>query len=86
MQDNGAHIFFCGLKGMMPGIQDMLQRVAKVSVSPCSRSTRCSNKFAIAPGMPTDYCGFGRAQVSPGPYSAAVCADLSLFMFQLVWA
>jgi ferredoxin--NADP+ reductase len=27
--DNGAHIFFCGLKGMMPGIQDMLQRVAK---------------------------------------------------------
>lgn len=26
--DNGAHIFFCGLKGMMPGIQDMLQRVA----------------------------------------------------------
>jgi ferredoxin--NADP+ reductase len=27
--DNGAHIFFCGLKGMMPGIQDMLERVAK---------------------------------------------------------
>ena len=25
---NGAHIFFCGLKGMMPGIQEMLQRVA----------------------------------------------------------
>jgi hypothetical protein len=29
-QDNGAHIFFCGLKGMMPGIQEMLERVAKV--------------------------------------------------------
>jgi len=42
VQDNGAHIFFCGLKGMMPGIQDMLQRVAKVSASPCSRSTLCS--------------------------------------------
>jgi ferredoxin--NADP+ reductase len=27
--DNGAHIYFCGLKGMMPGIQDMLERVAK---------------------------------------------------------
>ena len=27
--DNGAHIYFCGLKGMMPGIQDMLQTVAK---------------------------------------------------------
>lgn len=27
--DKGAHIYFCGLKGMMPGIQDMLQRVAK---------------------------------------------------------
>merc|ERR1711988_206878 len=26
--DNGAHIYFCGLKGMMPGIQEMLQRVA----------------------------------------------------------
>ncbi|PNH10491.1 Ferredoxin--NADP reductase, chloroplastic [Tetrabaena socialis] len=27
--DNGAHMYFCGLKGMMPGIQDMLERVAK---------------------------------------------------------
>jgi len=26
--DKGAVIYFCGLKGMMPGIQDMLQRVA----------------------------------------------------------
>jgi ferredoxin--NADP+ reductase len=26
---NGAHIYFCGLKGMMPGIQDMLQGVAE---------------------------------------------------------
>ena len=25
---NGAHIYFCGLKGMMPGIQDMLRGVA----------------------------------------------------------
>merc|ERR1712228_5686 len=25
---NGAHIYFCGLKGMMPGIQDMLKGVA----------------------------------------------------------
>eukprot|EP01083_Nonionella_stella_P187007 686128_1 len=23
--NNGAHIYFCGLKGMMPGIQDMLK-------------------------------------------------------------
>jgi ferredoxin--NADP+ reductase len=27
--NNGAHMYFCGLKGMMPGIQDMLARVAK---------------------------------------------------------
>jgi ferredoxin--NADP+ reductase len=27
--NNGAHIYFCGLKGMMPGIQDMLQGVAE---------------------------------------------------------
>ncbi len=27
--DNGAHIHFCGLKGMMPGIQDMLEAVCK---------------------------------------------------------
>jgi len=26
---NGAHIYFCGLKGMMPGIQDMLERVSR---------------------------------------------------------
>ncbi|GMH90282.1 hypothetical protein TrVE_jg4790 [Triparma verrucosa] len=25
--DTGAHIYFCGLKGMMPGIQDMLKEV-----------------------------------------------------------
>merc|ERR1711871_1589296 len=27
--ENGAHIYFCGLKGMMPGIQDMLKVVAE---------------------------------------------------------
>jgi ferredoxin--NADP+ reductase len=27
--ENGAHIYFCGLKGMMPGIQDMLKGVAE---------------------------------------------------------
>jgi len=27
--ENGAHIYFCGLKGMMPGIQDMLSGVAE---------------------------------------------------------
>mmetsp|Transcript_9287 Transcript_9287/g.16634 ORF Transcript_9287/g.16634 Transcript_9287/m.16634 type:complete len:420 (-) Transcript_9287:53-1312(-) len=27
--DKGAHIYFCGLKGMMPGIQEMLQGVAQ---------------------------------------------------------
>merc|ERR1711966_334080 len=27
--ENGAHIYFCGLKGMMPGIQDMLADVCK---------------------------------------------------------
>merc|ERR1712176_1018904 len=26
--ENGAHMYFCGLKGMMPGIQDMLKAVA----------------------------------------------------------
>lgn len=26
--DEGSHIYFCGLKGMMPGIQDTLKRVA----------------------------------------------------------
>jgi ferredoxin--NADP+ reductase len=27
--DKGAHIYFCGLKGMMPGITEMLEGVAK---------------------------------------------------------
>jgi ferredoxin--NADP+ reductase len=26
--EKGAHIYFCGLKGMMPGIQSMLEKVA----------------------------------------------------------
>jgi len=26
--DNGAHMFFCGLKGMMPGIEGMLEQIA----------------------------------------------------------
>ena len=26
--DKGAHIYFCGLKGMMPGIVETLQKVA----------------------------------------------------------
>jgi ferredoxin--NADP+ reductase len=25
--NTGAHIYFCGLKGMMPGITEMLERV-----------------------------------------------------------
>jgi len=27
LMDNGAHMYFCGLKGMMPGIEDMLKGV-----------------------------------------------------------
>jgi len=27
--DKGAHIYFCGLKGMMPGITKMLEEVAE---------------------------------------------------------
>ncbi|EOA17948.1 hypothetical protein CARUB_v10006366mg [Capsella rubella] len=27
--DNGAHVYFCGIIGMMPGIQDTLKRVAE---------------------------------------------------------
>merc|ERR1712222_288589 len=27
--DSGAHIYFCGLKGMMPGIQEMLKKVCE---------------------------------------------------------
>jgi len=29
--DKGAHIYFCGLKGMMPGITEMLEGVAKAN-------------------------------------------------------
>ena len=28
-RDKGAHIYFCGLKGMMPGIVETLEGVAK---------------------------------------------------------
>lgn len=29
LNNNGAHMYFCGLKGMMPGINEMLERVCK---------------------------------------------------------
>lgn len=29
LNNSGAHMYFCGLKGMMPGINDMLERVCK---------------------------------------------------------
>jgi ferredoxin--NADP+ reductase len=29
LMNNGAHMYFCGLKGMMPGILDMLEGVCK---------------------------------------------------------
>jgi len=29
LNNHGAHMYFCGLKGMMPGINDMLQNVCK---------------------------------------------------------
>ena len=29
LMNNGAHMYFCGLKGMMPGILDMLEAVCK---------------------------------------------------------
>jgi ferredoxin--NADP+ reductase len=29
LMDNGAHMYFCGLKGMMPGIEEMLTNVCK---------------------------------------------------------
>jgi ferredoxin--NADP+ reductase len=29
LMNNGAHMYFCGLKGMMPGIFDMLEKVCK---------------------------------------------------------
>ena len=34
LMDNGAHMYFCGLKGMMPGITEMLEGVsAKKGIS-----------------------------------------------------
>lgn len=29
LQNSGAHMYFCGLKGMMPGILDMLRGVCE---------------------------------------------------------
>ncbi|XP_073395423.1 ferredoxin--NADP reductase, root isozyme, chloroplastic-like [Physcomitrium patens] len=38
--DTGAHIYFCGLRGMMPGFQVTLQRVAE------SRGEKWDEKLA----------------------------------------
>lgn len=46
----GAHIYFCGLKGMMPGITDMLERVAKSKVSRLLGCLSCSRmSFCVCP-------------------------------------
>ena len=36
--DNGAHMYFCGLKGMMPGILEMLEKVAYPFLPPFPNS------------------------------------------------
>merc|ERR1711869_38596 len=59
--DNGAHMYFCGLKCMMPGILDMLEGVSKekglvwrtssrsgrLRASGTSRSTRLPGRIAL---------------------------------------
>jgi ferredoxin--NADP+ reductase len=46
----GGHIYFCGLKGMMPGITEMLERVAKskgINYEEWIEKLKHSNQFHV---------------------------------------
>ena len=45
----GGHIYFCGLKGMMPGIQETLERVASEKVRAGGRPCVCSDRIGMVP-------------------------------------
>merc|ERR1711918_305568 len=44
--DSGAHMYFCGLKGMMPGITGMLEGVCEKKASTSRRSSRSGRRLA----------------------------------------
>jgi len=44
--DSGAHMYFCGLKGMMPGITEMLEGVSPRRASSGRRSSRSGRRRA----------------------------------------
>lgn len=46
----GAHIYFCGLKGMMPGINDTLEKVAGeqgIDFAEWSKKLKEENRFHV---------------------------------------
>ena len=46
--DGGAHMYFCGLKGMMPGILEMLEGVCKEKASTTTSGSRASGEGPVA--------------------------------------
>ena len=79
--ENGAYIYFCGLKGMMPGIQVTGRRcnagrVAKGSQAARSLCLRSALEFVAGPACPSDLgllvCLRGSAVVSQSLISRAV--------------
>ena len=58
--DNGAHMYFCGLKGMMPGILEMLEKVA---LAPHARDRLL---FPNHPLSLTPYAPLSNPRVAPG--------------------
>ena len=48
--NQGAHIYFCGLKGMMPGISSMLEGVAKakgMEWEPLAKQLKSNNQWHV---------------------------------------
>jgi len=48
--NSGAHIYFCGLKGMMPGINDTLEKVAGaqgITYADWSKTLKHENRFHV---------------------------------------
>merc|ERR1712070_153418 len=73
--DNGAHIYFCGLKGMMPGIQDMLETTCKakgIDYDACLKGLRAKNQWHVDCTRGTFKCTRGTFKCTRGTFK---CTD-----------
>ena len=74
--DNGAHIFFCGLKGMMPGATPVLPTLPPPQYAPQGFWLPCSWDFKSLPPMAASWLGEACHQAS-NPISGQQLSQLT---------